>query len=619
MFCRYHIRSANPGAETTRREFWGYKGATKPLYLLSDLNSIIERLPAGTDITIDNLIWNHTMYPYVRPSLTKDRADFVYSMLVGADDVGNFTYQKAGLSGRRLALPLYLRFCPSCVKSDTARYGEAYWHRLHQLPGVQICPTHNEYIQDSDYSVRMIFRHFYPASLELCEKILTEKLFSDTAKMCHLAFAKDCAWILEHGAQLGTVEDMNKKHLQLLEARGYLEIKQASMECDYKTLNRAIQKFFGQEFLESIAAYDENDFSSWPAMFIRKTKSNPQTAEHLLMMRFLAGSPKNFTAPMTLPEKPLPFGEPPWPCRNKVCEYYLTDCIENIDITMKSNQPKAVFTCPHCGFSYRRGRVTPKEMQYSGQVHLVDFGWLWRAKLKECLVDRKMRIQPTSKEMGCSYRVVLEYGVALGFLHENKLPKDRPPYKGRITKAPTPESKTSRRERWLCLVADNPNIKRSELSRMDLENYKWMLRNDYEWFDANTPSPVRSLVDWNSRDAEYLTKAKSAISEMLAQSGRPQWICYSSISNRIGLGNAIYGLVNKMPLTKQYFDSVIETKTEWRKRKIQWAIQQLKESRQPLSYDQVRLVSGISGRMAVLLREYILDEIKQLDSEERMI
>src|SRR5690606_36729367 len=34
------------------------------------------------------------------------------------------------------------RFCPSCDEENIQRYGELYWHRIHQLPGVYVCLRH---------------------------------------------------------------------------------------------------------------------------------------------------------------------------------------------------------------------------------------------------------------------------------------------------------------------------------------------------------------------------------------------------------------------------------------------------------------------------------------------
>lgn len=38
---------------------------------------------------------------------------------------------------------LYLKYCPICADDDRRQYGEAYWHRVHQIRNMQICTKHN--------------------------------------------------------------------------------------------------------------------------------------------------------------------------------------------------------------------------------------------------------------------------------------------------------------------------------------------------------------------------------------------------------------------------------------------------------------------------------------------
>ena len=85
VLCRYHIRSGNPGVNTTVKELWGQKGVAKSLYLPTDLNRITDRMPDGTGITLEKLIWKHTMYPYVQPSLPRQRAKRLIAMLRGKE------------------------------------------------------------------------------------------------------------------------------------------------------------------------------------------------------------------------------------------------------------------------------------------------------------------------------------------------------------------------------------------------------------------------------------------------------------------------------------------------------------------------------------------------------
>jgi hypothetical protein len=44
----------------------------------------------------------------------------------------------------------YLRYCPVCVSENRRKYGEAYWQRSHQLIGVDVCPIHGCYLEETD-------------------------------------------------------------------------------------------------------------------------------------------------------------------------------------------------------------------------------------------------------------------------------------------------------------------------------------------------------------------------------------------------------------------------------------------------------------------------------------
>ena len=43
----------------------------------------------------------------------------------------------------------YLRYCPLCVKEDREIYGEAYWHRKHQIRNISICVEHKCRLMES--------------------------------------------------------------------------------------------------------------------------------------------------------------------------------------------------------------------------------------------------------------------------------------------------------------------------------------------------------------------------------------------------------------------------------------------------------------------------------------
>ena len=140
--------------------------------------------------------------------------------------------------------------------------------------------------------------------------------------------------------------------------------------------------------------------------------------------------------------------------------------------------------------------------------------------------------------------------------------------------------------------------------------------NDLDWFEANTPAPVCAGVDWGRRDEDYLRRVKQAVADTISGSGRPQWLCYSAIANRAGIGSQIYHVIRKLPKTHQYLNTIIESKDEWRKRKILWAIEMLKKENKNLNVYGVREKSGISTSVFQRFKAYILEQIALQKEDE---
>jgi len=494
------------------------------------------------------------------------------------------------------------------MKQDVATYGEAYWHRLHQLPGVLVCTEHGEPILDSPIYTHLIFREFYPASPELCH-LQKQKYGYPSHVFDRLAtLAEDSAWLLKNGGRLGVREQMVEKYQTLL----YLK-NLRMRNTEYVKLYRAVVEYYGEEFLNCINSLEADAATNWTTRIYRNDQHIIQPAHHLLMMRFLCGSPNRF---LESDEEIKPFGDAPWPCHNQICDFYLKDCIQHIDIKFKSSKYKAIFTCPHCGFSYRRADAMPKEQQYQGHVRMDSFGWLWEQKLLESLQRNHYCIDRTRKEMKCSDTAVRKYALKLGFMEKVRMPKKRI-YQPKGTRVGTKtESGEFYRQRWLKLISDNPDMTRTQLSFSDFRSYKWLRANDVAWYEANTPAPLRRGKDWPALDEEYLGRVQKAVQQIATLQGRPKWICKSSVANVAGIGNPIYARLQKLPRTLAFLEAHIEEKDEWRKRKIRWAIQHLKKDGEKLSAHNIREKCGISVRVFPRLRYYVDEQIADNSTDE---
>lgn len=98
------------------------------------LERILTTLAKSAEKSVTNFVREHTFLPYRRGI------------------VNNALELPHGETTPRFAATAYLniakngtesRLCTTCIESDIAEHGMAYWRRLHQLPGVYVCATHN--------------------------------------------------------------------------------------------------------------------------------------------------------------------------------------------------------------------------------------------------------------------------------------------------------------------------------------------------------------------------------------------------------------------------------------------------------------------------------------------
>ncbi|WP_238442473.1 TniQ family protein [Desulfofalx alkaliphila] len=145
VLARYHVRSGNTSSKTTMKELFGSSSITAVVELPANIDKLIERMPVNSKYTAEGLIFNHTMYPYYTAFLPPERAKKVLESMKNNNATG--IYGLTGIMASSLPLNEYIRFCSNCLREDKIKYGELYWHRLHQLPCVNVCEKHQTPLQ----------------------------------------------------------------------------------------------------------------------------------------------------------------------------------------------------------------------------------------------------------------------------------------------------------------------------------------------------------------------------------------------------------------------------------------------------------------------------------------
>lgn len=97
----------------------------------------------------------------------------------------------------------HMWYCPACVAEDFQAYGETYWRRLHQMPGVSYCVQHKVRLRESGLPVSEMNYRLYPASYALLH--IPDKGVDHQGNIFEEEFlqvTEDTRWLLKTGFQL---------------------------------------------------------------------------------------------------------------------------------------------------------------------------------------------------------------------------------------------------------------------------------------------------------------------------------------------------------------------------------------------------------------------------------
>jgi hypothetical protein len=161
-----------------------------------------------TGITSSFLAEQNTMLPYYAMLLRPGTLSRIESALAGGPDmpVPKMLWISCGP----------LRLCPCCAQEDKSAFGEAYWHRIHQLPGIAICAKHGAPLRACNAGAGELM----PTSHAAGRKDV-ELLFSPLQKGKLLNVAKESEWALGCGISISRRGSGEEKIRRLSAEAGY--------------------------------------------------------------------------------------------------------------------------------------------------------------------------------------------------------------------------------------------------------------------------------------------------------------------------------------------------------------------------------------------------------------
>ena len=135
--CRYYVHSGFFSSKSAMQELYCKRSDNPSKEFIGNLNpGAMEQI--AKMYSLDKLVMEHTMYPqYTRFIPLEQKKTALYRLGHDNCDAHHLFCVLPRSEGEQ-----YLRFCPLCAEDDRKTYGEAYWHRKHQIRNMSICTKH---------------------------------------------------------------------------------------------------------------------------------------------------------------------------------------------------------------------------------------------------------------------------------------------------------------------------------------------------------------------------------------------------------------------------------------------------------------------------------------------
>lgn len=540
---RYSIRSGNLREIHNFEDLFSTRTCIATLELPVRLDALISNMPVKSSYTSEYFINNHTLFPYYAAFIPPKRSEEIIDIMRNGN--GAITYIKLGLISYSINLNQHFRFCPQCFNEDIKIYGEPFWHRIHQVTGVFICPKHKTPVYNSKELVRAGNRHrFINANSNNC--VVEKQIkYEDETMEKMIWMAEDASTLLKGELEYKDQDWFKDQFRARLIEKGYAKMNNYIHQ---KKLREDFIEFYGNEYLELVQSPVENISQNWLSTMVRNNSRTTYVLRYLLLARFL--------------EIPL-------------------NTLFNEKLGLNTNNKD----------------IGVNDSDYYHE--------LWQERLKE-LVELNLSIREIASILESTPKTIRKVIDQLDIKPFWKYNGGGKYIKNKYTE--TEEFKIKRdnsRKKWGELLDQYPDKSSNQLRQDNQALYRWLSKYDIEWLreHARKSKSRPNVVDWKQRDVELLDKVKQVVKEM--EEGKPERITWSSVASKLGLSGWMPKKKDKLPLTKEYMESVLESLQEFQIRKIRWGIGKLEKENMEITLWNLVEIAGVKPKYMKSIREDI--------------
>lgn len=624
LFCRCSERSGLPDTYIIRSLTGQILKTTLLSALPGYLGPLSKALPMGHPWGDgEQIVKNHTALPYyLYLDTSKERS--LWASILSEVESSHPLAMSLGLPSYPCeAAQRHPRYCPRCVEEDRKNLGYSYFRREHQLPGIALCWRHEEILCHGcticgPYPIKNRALSM-PGRCHCANGTTPLPAFSDlpTNLQALQWIARQSAFMVNSS---GTKCENIRADLHALIVRKGFSRRSI---INYRKLASAIESKFSREVLDWLgtAVWTESQPSAWVCRLLHgksfKQKRTP-LIYFMLVLGVLFESVEEFEH--AIEEQDSGDIIKAHLISEKVREAY-TDLFDvprpewatNLCHLLQINKYSLI------GLSLKLGvavyKIVTEIRRQSLRVPLSDqtSKILGQVKLYAIRKDLRNGVHKTEiyKRYGCS-----EWALTL-------IELDQPGLNAEYHEAIRLRIGAKHRRRLLDYISEHPDATRSDIQGAMSGTFYYFFNSDREWFYAQIPKrkqprtkkPRQCFVDWALHDKQKALELERVFEELLADDRKPVWATKYGTLKRIRFVDRYEALPDRFPQINEVLKRRVETRSDFKKRRIKWAVVQMVKAKEKLSVNKLRRVAGMSAQIIRDHRQFVIDVARQLNAK----
>jgi hypothetical protein len=546
----------------------------------SHLQTYINTIPPFYNLSPINILDDWSLLPVFYPFLTEERLNFVQNDLITSN--GMRTHMMLGIMASQISMPEYFRYCPKCAQEDRITVGETYWHREHQFPGVMVCHKHRIELSTSEVPIRKRkTRHEYICAEKIVPQIEENSYGNRVDDPLLIFIASEVSWLLSNPQEPLGPQNLYDKYRRLLEKNNLIK---GANSINFSELLDRFQTSYCTVTLERISpCLTRFSGENWIIRLLRNRSQIIHPLKHILMLKLLGTTCKEFLSH----DLGMVITMPGWPCLNFKCEHFGKPVIHSFVEKFYEKRFRRIFTC-ECGYGYSRYKDNDQFEDPFYKDRVETYGHVWIDALRDRYENGTTVINQLAIEFSVDPKTIKRY-LRVGI-------SSRPD-----ETSPTQLSLHEKRQKFLQLKENFPDKGIAFLRKQDPALWSWLYRNDIHWLQSIKPPKVvnyvNDRVDWLVRDDELFDRIVGIKDEFYNYTNlKPERISVTSIGRKLGILAILEQHIDKLPKTNHLIQSIVESRIDFAKRKIRWALFKLHRNNETVKEWKVVRLAGV-GRL----------------------